>query len=150
MKNKFLTALFVCLFAAFGLSAQSYYSRTLVTLDTITNTEADTIYVVFGTRALTEANANLAPFNSNFAYIYVLNRTSISGTANTTMVLEESNVASGGASTWYTVATASGTGATTTTITGASLPGRRHRLKFTGTGTQLTSYGITATFKKIN
>ena len=120
MKNKFLTALFVCLFAAFGLSAQSYYSRTLVTLDTITNTEADTA------------------------------RTSLSGTANTTMVLQESNVSTGGAATWYTVATASGTGATVTTISAANLYGRRHRLILTGTGTQSTSYGITATLKKVN
>ena len=143
MKNKFLTALFVCLFAAFGLSAQSYYSRTLVTLDTITNTEADTILV--GPSA-----TSYYTFSSNFAYIYVLARTSLSGTANTTMVLQESNVSTGGAATWYTVATASGTGATVTTISAANLYGRRHRLILTGTGTQSTSYGITATLKKVN
>lgn len=150
MKNKFLTALFVCLFAAFGLSAQTYYSRTLVTLDTITNSEADTIYVVLGTKALTEANATANPFNSNFAYNYVLNRTSLSGTANTTMVLQESNVSTGGAATWYTVSTASGTGATVTSVSASNLYGRRHRLILTGTGTQSTSYGITATLKKVN
>ena len=143
MKNKILTALFVCLFAAFGLSAQSYYSRTLVTLDTITNTEADTILV--GPSA-----TSYYTFNSNFAYIYVLNRTSLSGTANTTMVLQESNVATGGASTWYTVSTASGTGATVTSVSASNLYGRRHRLILTGTGTQSTSYGITATLKKVN
>lgn len=146
MKNKFLTALFVCLFAAFGLSAQSYYSRTLVALDTITNTEADTLYV--GTNAASQSSAYL--FNSNFAYIYVLNRTSLSGTANTTMVLQESNVSTGGAATWYTVATASGTGATVTSVSASNLYGRRHRLILTGTGTQSTSYGITATLKKVN
>lgn len=143
MKNKILTALFVCLFAAFGLSAQSYYSRSLVTLDTITNTEADTILV--GPSASTYYT-----FNSNFAYIYVLARTSLSGTANTTMVLQESNVSTGGAATWYTVSTASGTGATVTSVSAANLYGRRHRLILTGTGTQSTSYGITATLKKVN
>lgn len=143
MKNKILTAFFVCLFAAFGLSAQSYYSRTLVTLDTITNTEADTILV--GPSA-----TSYYTFNSNFAYIYVLARTSLSGTANTTMVLQESNVATGGAATWYTVATASGTGATVTSVSASNLYGRRHRLILTGTGTQSTSYGITATLKKVN
>ena len=149
MKNKFLTALFVCLFAAFGLSAQSYYSRSLVTLDTITNTEADTVYVVTGSASpLVAANATV--FNSNFAYNYVLSRTSLSGTANTTMVLQESNVSSSGTSTWYVVATASGTGATVTTVSAANLYGRRHRLILTGTGTQSTSYGITATLKKVN
>ena len=143
MKNKILTALFVCLFAAFGLSAQSYYSRSLVTLDTITNTEADTILV--GPSASTYYT-----FNSNFAYIYVLARTSLSGTANTTMVLQESNVSTGGAATWYTVSTASGTGATVTSVPAANFYGRRHRLILTGTGTQSTSYGITATLKKVN
>ena len=143
MKNKILTALFVCLFAAFGLSAQSYYSRSLVTLDTITNTEADTILV--GPSASTYYT-----FNSNFAYIYVLARTSLSGTANTTMVLQESNVTTGGAATWYTVSTASGTGATVTSVSASNLFGRRHRLILTGTGTQSTSYGITATLKKVN
>lgn len=143
MKNKILTALFVCLFAAFGLSAQSYYSRSLVTLDTITNTEADTILV--GPSASTYYT-----FNSNFAYIYVLARTSLSGTANTTMVLQESNVSTGGAATWYTLATASGTGETITSVSASNLYGRRHRLILTGTGTQSTSYGITATLKKVN
>lgn len=143
MKNKILTAFFACLFMAFGLSAQSYYSRTLVTLDTITNTEADTILV--GPSATSHYT-----FNSNFAYIYVLNRTSLSGTANMTMVLQESNVATGGASTWYTVSTASGTGATVTSVSASNLYGRRHRLILTGTGTQSTSYGITATLKKVN
>ena len=143
MKNKILTALFVCLFAALGLSAQSYYSRSLVTLDTITNTEADTILV--GPSASTYYT-----FNSNFAYIYVLARTSLSGTANTTMVLQESNVTTGGAATWYTVSTASGTGATVTSVSASNLFGRRHRLILTGTGTQSTSYGITATLKKVN
>lgn len=143
MKNKILTALFVCLFAAFGLSAQSYYSRSLVTLDTITNTEADTILV--GPSASTYYT-----FNSNFAYIYVLARTSLSGTANTTMVLQESNVSTGGAATWYTVSTASGTGATVTSVSASNIYGRRHRLILTGTGTQSTSYGITATLKKVN
>jgi hypothetical protein len=143
MKNKILTALFVCLFAAIGLSAQSYYSRSLVTLDTITNTEADTILV--GPSASTYYT-----FNSNFAYIYVLARTSLSGTANTTMVLQESNVSTGGAATWYTVSTASGTGATVTSVSASNLFGRRHRLILTGTGTQSTSYGITATLKKVN
>ena len=143
MKNKILTALFVCLFAAFGLSAQSYYSRSLVTLDTITNAEADTILV--GPSASTYYT-----FNSNFAYIYVLARTSLSGTANTTMVLQESNVTTGGAATWYTVSTASGTGATVTSVSASNLFGRRHRLILTGTGTQSTSYGITATLKKVN
>ena len=143
MKNKIFTALFVCLFMALGLSAQSYYSRALVTLDTITDTEADTILVG-------PSSTSYYTFNSNFAYIYVLARTSLSGTANTTMVLQESNVSTGGASTWYTVATASGTGATVTSVSAANLYGRRHRLILTGTGTQSTSYGITATLKKVN
>lgn len=143
MKNKIFTAFFVCLFAAFGLSAQSYYSRTLVALDTITNSEADTILV--GPSASTYYT-----FNSNFAYIYVLNRTSLTGTATTTMILQESNVSTGGAATWYTVATASGTGATTTSVSAANLFGRRHRLILTGGATQITSYGITATLKKVN
>ena len=143
MKNKIFTALFACLFMALGLSAQSYYSRTLVTLDTITNTEADTILVG-------PSSTSYYTFNSNFAYIYVLARTSLSGTANTTMVLQESNVSTGGASTWYTVSTASGTGATVTSVSASNLYGRRHRLILTGTGTQSTSYGITATLKKVN
>lgn len=143
MKNKIFTALFVCLFMALGLSAQSYYSRTLVSVDTITNTEADTILVG-------PSSTSYYTFNSNFAYIYVLARTSLSGTANTTMVLQESNVSTGGASTWYTVSTASGTGATVTSVSASNLYGRRHRLILTGTGTQSTSYGITATLKKVN
>lgn len=143
MKNKVFTALFVCLFAALGLSAQTYYSRSLVTLDSITNTEADTVLV--GPSA-----TSYYTFNSNFAYIYVLARTSLSGTANTTMVLQESNVSTAGTATWYTVATASGTGATVTSVSASNLYGRRHRLILTGTGTQSTSYGITATLKKLN
>lgn len=133
-----------------GLSAQSYFNPTVVTLDTITNTEADTMYIVLTGSASVYSVANATVFNSNFIYNYVINRTSLSGTANTTLVLQESNVKTGGTGTWYTVATASGTGATTTTISAANLYGRRHRLILTGTGTQSTSYGITATLKKTN
>jgi len=112
-------------------------------VDTITNAEADTILVG-------PSSSTYYTFNSNFAYIYVLNRTTIDGTPNTTMVLQESNVSTGGASDWYVVATASGTGATTTSVSAANLFGRRHRLILTGTGTQRTSYKVTATLKKVN
>lgn len=149
MKNKVLTALFVCLFAALGLSAQTYYPRTLVTLDTITNTEADTIYIVTGSASpLVAANATV--FNSDFTYSVIFGRTSISGTANTTVILQESNVPTGGANTWYTIATASGTGATVAVMQGDHVRGRRLRAIITGTASNVVSYSATLTLKKVN
>ena len=112
-----------------------YYAKAMVTLDTITNTESDTINL----------GVNLL---SNYAYNYIISRTQLSGTANTTVKLQESNELTG--SVWYDVATASGTGATVGIIQGANTYGVRHRILITGTGTQSLSYKLTARLKKTN
>lgn len=112
-----------------------YFAKVMVSVDTITNTEADTINL----------GVNLL---SNYAYNYIISRTQLSGTANTTVKLQESNELTG--SVWYDVATASGTGATVGIIQGANTYGVRHRILITGTGTQNLSYKLTARLKKTN
>lgn len=135
---KYILSIIAALFIFGAASAQKtgdYYSKVMVTLDTITNTEADTINL----------GVNLL---SNYTYNYIISRTQLSGTANTTVKLQESNELTG--SVWYDVATASGTGATVGIIQGANTYGVRHRILITGTGTQSLSYKLTARLKKNN
>lgn len=135
---KYILSIIAALFIFGAASAQKtgdYYSKVMVTLGTITNTEADTINL----------GVNLL---SNYTYNYIISRTQLSGTANTTVKLQESNELTG--SVWYDVATASGTGATVGIIQGANTYGVRHRILITGTGTQSLSYKLTARLKKVN
>lgn len=143
MKSKFLFLLTVVLLFIGGIHATAQttlqprnYYKVLVSLDTITNTEADTIPLA------------LSLDKVSYKYNYGLTRTSLSGTANVTVILQESNETSG-TTNWYTVATATGTGATNANISGAQNYGVRQRIILTGSGTQSTSYRLTARLTKL-
>lgn len=105
------------------------------TLDTITNANNDTL--------------NL-PYNlfSSFTSLYQLRRTSISGTPNIAVTVQQSAVTSGNTD-WVTVATTAGTGATNEALVLNPTYGVRYRLIVDGSGTQSTSYSVTAVLKKL-
>lgn len=116
----------------------TYYDK-VWNLDTITNTEIDTLTLT----------GQLSTLVSAFQYNYAIKRTSISGTANVKVYLDESAQTTG-TTNWYTIDSSSTTTATNATIRAAYLYGKRHRLRVKGTGTQLTSYLIAANYKQTN
>ena len=105
-------------------------------VDTITNTESDTITYSFPYR--------------NFDYAWMLQATGISGTDSLSVKIEETACAS--CSTWKQVGNTATLGATGATnqiafFTG-DLYGLRHRIIITGIGTQSTKYNVYATFRR--
>lgn len=108
--------------------------------DTITNTEADTLL----------SSAVLSDVQKNYIYCWSIKRTSVSGTINVALKLEESNVRTGGTTGWVSIATGAGTAAVPERITGADFYGRRQRLILTGTGTEVTHYNVSLTMKLKN
>lgn len=104
-------------------------------LDTISNANNDTLSF---------------PYNvfSSYSSLYQITRTNISGTTNVSVALQQSAVTSGN-SDWVTVATTSGTSSTNEALTLNPTYGIRYRLIVDGTGTQSTSYRITAVLKKL-
>lgn len=107
------------------------------TLDTITNAANDTLTLP------------AADVQSNYEWAYFITRTSISGTANIAVSVQASGVRSGSTD-WTQVGVTSATTATNEIISGTSFHGRRHRIIVDGTGTQSTSYKITAVLKLKN
>lgn len=143
MKNKFLFLLAALLFIG-GIHATAQttlqprnYFKVLASAGSIVNTEADTLTL-----------SGLDMDKATYRYNYAITRTNVSGTTNVTVILQESNETSG-TTNWYTVATASGTGATTTFIQAAQNYGPRHRIILTGAGTQSTTYRVTARLTKL-
>lgn len=106
-------------------------------LDTITNTESDTIAYSF-------------PPNRNFDFVWTLQATGISGTDSLNVRIEES--ACNTCSTWLLVGSADVLGGTSTANrvawTSGQLYGLRQRIIITGIGTQSTSYRVYATFRR--
>lgn len=109
--------------------------RYTFTLDTITDAENDTLSF---------------PYNvfSSYSSLYQITRTNISGTTNVAVTLQQSAVTSGNTD-WVTVATTSATTATNEALTLNPTYGVRYRLIVDGSGTQNTSYRITAVLKKL-
>ena len=155
MKNKLLFALLaliasIAVFSAFDRpeaqstaesqsivydagSVKPYYHKEY-SLDTITNAANDT---------LTLPVTLYSPFEGVFQIV----RTSISGTANVALKVEQSNTLTGNTD-WVSVSTGSGTGATTEALQLTSMNGLRYRVIIDGTGTQSTSYRCHVTLKR--
>ena len=106
-------------------------------LDTIANAANDTL------------SLPASDVQSNYEWAYFITRTSISGTANIAVTVQASGVRSGNTD-WVNVGTTSATTASNEIISGTSFHGRRHRIIVDGTGTQSTSYKITAVLKLKN
>jgi hypothetical protein len=117
----------------YAASVKPYWHRPY-SLDTITNAANDTILLPVA-------------LYSAFEGVFQVVRTSISGTANIALKVEQSNIASGNTD-WVSVATGSGTGATTEALQLTSMNGLRYRLILDGTGTQSTSYRAHVTIKR--
>jgi len=114
-------------------SASPIYSPS-VALDTITDTEADTILIP-------------GLLYSKWAASYTLSTTQNSGTQDLTFVLQESPASSGGP--WVQVGTKTTSGASDVDrIEVATVYGVKHRVIVTGTGTQETAYDIDVVMKK--
>lgn len=114
-------------------SVKPYYHKEY-TLDTITNAANDTLMLPV---------TLYSPFEGVFQVV----RTSISGTANIALKIEQSNAVSGNTD-WVSVSTGSGTGATTEALQLTSMNGLRYRIILDGTGTQSTSYRVHVTLKR--
>lgn len=140
--------IFLACFFAFiaNASAQKILAYTY-NLDTITNTESDTIYI--GSSS-TGAMSGAIDFQSLFAGRFQFTRTSISGTANVALKVESTLVYTGTSTEWVSVATGSGTGATAEYISLSEMGDRRYRVILTGSGTQSTSYRVRFVGKKKN
>ncbi len=162
MKNKFILPLFAFVAFAVALVAWNYpeseYQTSSTTLydyawtkDTITNAANDTLYLP----------SRMRPVNSDFLIAFAINRTSISGTANVAVKVEESVYPYTGSTPptrgWVTslnsVGGAADTDATTATEETIRIPnayGRSYRIIIDGTGTQSTSYDARIILKKKN
>ena len=120
-------------FDLFDYSERSPY-RFSPAVDTITNTEADTILIGpgVGTNFLTNYEGAL------FATI-----TNVSGTTNVAIVVDEGYVHTDGTTRWVLGKdTLSGTGAGTRVVEIGSMVGTKYRVRITGTGTQSTQYRL--------
>lgn len=106
-------------------------------LDTISNAANDTLLLP------------ATDVQSNYEWAYFVTRTSISGTANIAVSVQASGLRSGNID-WTQVGITSATTATNEIVSGTSFHGRRHRIIVDGTGTQSTSYRITAVLKLKN
>lgn len=104
-------------------------------VDTITNAEKDTLLLP-------------ATFLSRFSYLITVYRTSLSGTHNVKIYLDESNAtAATDNNHWRTIDSTSTTTATLGVLDGDEVYGRRHRIRVSGTGTQSSAYTIRSTYK---
>jgi hypothetical protein len=129
--------------------AGSFYEVTF-TKDTITNAANDTLYLP----------SRLRPLLTDFQASVAVTRTSLSGTHNIAVKVEESNYAytsstvpptAGWVATLNSANAAAATAATTATTEGFFLPhlyGLTYRTIIDGTGTQSSSYVIRWVFKK--
>jgi hypothetical protein len=107
-------------------------------LDTIANADKDTLTFPGSWLLL-----------SNFATSYHVSRTNISGTTNVKVYVQSSGLRSGNTD-WATIDSTSSTGASNAVIMLPNTYGQRHRLIVSGTGTQSTSYTVSAVLKRTN
>lgn len=113
-------------------ASSQYYAYT-PDQDTITNTESDTL---------------LLPVNflSSWTYSYSVVLANLSGTTNVAVALQRSNSLSSDTD-WKTAATFTGTSGILQEVA-TDVPGVRHRLILTGSGTQSSTYNIYGIYKK--
>lgn len=112
-------------------------------LDTITNTEVDTIYL-----GATGLAAGAVDFQSLFGGQWTVVRTNISGTTSIALKIEATPVASGTTTVWAQVAAGAATTATPEAVTISEMLSRRYRIILTGSGTQSSSYRVYFSGKK--
>ena len=109
------------------------------TLDTITNTEKDTL-------------ALSSILESAYQYSIQARVLRISGTKNVKFVLDQTNAT--GSTVWMPIDSVSAaspdTLKTVFLMKGANVWGNKHRIRVVGTGTQSTSYQVTALYKRTN
>lgn len=117
-----------------GLDARDAYLYS-VAADTITNTENDTITIP-------------AKFKTNYQINVSVVRTSLSGTHNVKLYLDESNLLTG-TTDWRVIDSTSTTSATVATIRQSVLYGLRYRVRVSGTGSQSSRYKLDFTGKPI-
>lgn len=125
----------------FAGNDRTFYEYTWA-LDTIANANNDTLTL--------PSSLAISVMYSDFEYQYSIVRTSISGTINLALKIEQSNYANNtapGNTAWASLATGSGTGATVEYLTG-DCTAMRLRYIVDGTGTQSSSYRLRAIFKK--
>lgn len=103
--------------------------------DTITNAEKDTISIA-------------ATFLTNYLLNVSAVRTSISGTHNVKLYLDESGTSTGNTD-WRVIDSTSTTSATVGVIRQDRMYARRFRIRVSGTGTQSSRYKIDVTAKPI-
>jgi hypothetical protein len=132
--------LITVLFALFSFTEKTQAQTTTLyepAIDTITNTESDTITYVFPSR--------------NYDFLWSLEiLTSISGTDSLNVKIEE--LANNNATLWVQVGTTDVLGATGSanrvSREAGTLYGTRQRLIVTGVGTQSTRYRVFGTFRR--
>ncbi len=127
------------------------YVRSIYRLDTITNTEEDTIGLV--SRTSTTANnavASYTPFISLYTIDLSIKKTNISGTTTVAMYLEKSATTTPTTTGWVLVDSTSTATAGVGVISRTELLGETYRLRVKGRGTQSTSYKIDGLAKKKN
>lgn len=121
--------------AEFAAAPKTTY-RYAWTADTITNAEKDTLSV---------------PVNllSNYQVQIQAVRTSLSGTHNVKLYLDESNLLSG-TTDWRVIDSTSTTTATIGAIRQETTYGIRYRVRVSGTGTQSSRYAMNIVAKPVN
>lgn len=117
----------------YGPPSGAFYFK-LFPADTITNAEKDTL--------------TLPNFQSNFQLQVAATRTSLSGTHNVKVYLDESNYLSG-TDNWRVIDSTSTTTATLSHVRQSVTYSPRYRLRVSGTGTQSSRYIISVTGKRI-
>lgn len=138
----FVSAFAALAFFAPGPAEEDVASKVYLrswTGDTITNAANDTLSLP-------------VTLSSLWTYNYVLNATQASGTTSIICIVQENNATSG--SIWYESARDTLTGAGTirvnSTDIGTYVLGSRQRVILDGSGTQVSPYSVTATFKMAN
>lgn len=138
------------LFLTVGAMAQSKLLYQPYAVDTITNTESDTIYVnTAGASGAYGTQVTAIDFQNIWAGKWFVTRTQLSGTTNVALKIESTPV--GGKSTttaWAQEVAGAGTGATAEWISISEMVGRRYRIILTGSGTQSTRYFVFFSGKK--
>lgn len=132
-----IMGIFAMLAIAFAFTTtqtgQTYYASQY-TAKTITNAGKDTTTI--GTT-----------FLSDFQYDIVCVKANTSGTTNIKMYLDESNLASGNTD-WVTIDSSVTSTTTTARIKGDHIYGYRHRIRLSGTGTQVSTATLSVRYKK--
>jgi len=147
--KKHIFAVLACLFVTVSAMGQKLLYQPYA-VDTITNTESDTIYVnSAGASGGYGTQATAVDFQNIWAGKWLVTRTQLSGTTNVALKVESTPI--GGTSTttaWAQEVAGAGTGATAEWISISEMLGRRYRIILTGSGTQSSLYFVYFSGKK--